>query len=166
MPRIPLEGNLDLTYRCNNNCRHCWVRISPHAPEKKDELSLEEIEQLAADARKMGCQNWNISGGEPMLRPDFPEIFDYLTHKAVFYRLNTNGTLITPEIARLLRRQGSKMVALYGATAGVHDHITRTPGSFEAAMQGFAYLKEAGAAFTVQLIPMQDNYHQLRTWWS
>lgn len=160
MPRIPLEGNLDLTYRCNNNCRHCWVRISPHAPEKKDELSLEEIEQLAADARKMGCQNWNISGGEPMLRPDFPEIFDYLTHKAVFYRLNTNGTLITPEIARLLRRQGSKMVALYGATAGVHDHITRTPGSFEAAMQGFAYLKEAGAAFTVQLIPMQDNYHQ------
>jgi len=108
----------------------------------------------------MGCQKWKISGGEPMLRPDFPEIFDFLTQKALFYSLNTNGTLITPAIARLLRRRGGKMVALYGATAGVHDHITRTPGSFEAAMQGFAYLKEAGADFTVQLVPMRDNYHQ------
>jgi MoaA/NifB/PqqE/SkfB family radical SAM enzyme len=43
-----------------------------------------------------------------MLRPDFPEIFDYLTRKAVSYSINTNGTLITPEIARLLDPQGDK----------------------------------------------------------
>ena len=54
------------------------------------------------------------------------------------------------------------MVALYGATAAVHDHITRTPGSFEAVMQGFAYLKEAGVGFIVQIIPMKDNYGQLK----
>ncbi|MGA2160130.1 MAG: radical SAM protein [Dehalococcoidia bacterium] len=160
LPRIPVEGNLDLTYRCNNNCRHCWIRISSRAPEKKDELSFEEIKRIAGEARKMGCQKWKISGGEPMLRPDFPEIFDFLTQKALSYSLNTNGTLITPEIARLLTRKGNKMVALYGATAAVHDKVTRTPGSFETAMQGFAYLKEAGAAFTVQLVPMRDNYHQ------
>lgn len=63
-------------------------------------------------------------------------------------------------MAQLMRRKGGKMVALYGATAEVHDHITRTPGSFERTMRGFAYLKEAGAGFTVQLIPMRDNYHQ------
>ncbi|MGP8052018.1 MAG: radical SAM protein [Desulfobaccales bacterium] len=160
LPRLPLEGNLDLTYRCNNNCRHCWLRIAPRAREQKQELSFEEIKRLVDDARKMGCQKWNISGGEPMLRPDFAEIFDFLTGKAVSYGLNTNGTLITPEIARLLRRKGSKMVALYGATAEVHDKVTRTPGSFEATMQGFAYLKEAGAGFIVQLIPMQANYQQ------
>lgn len=160
LPRLPLEGSLDLTYRCNNNCRHCWIRIPPQARQQKQELSFEEIKNLVDDARKMGCRKWKISGGEPMLRPDFPEIFDYLTQKAAFYTLNTNGTLITPEIACLLRRRGSKMVALYGATAGVHDHITRTPGSFAATMRGFAYLKEAGAASTVQLIPMRDNYHQ------
>ena len=159
-PRLPLEGNLDLTYRCNNNCRHCWLRIPVRAPEKKDELSFEEIKQIAGEARKMGCQKWSISGGEPMLRPDFAEIFSFLTAKAVSYGLNTNGTLITREIARLLKRKGGKMVALYGATAGVHDHITRHPGSFQATMQGFAYLKEAGAGFAVQLIPMRDNCHQ------
>lgn len=95
-----------------------------------------------------------------MLRPDFTEIFDVITRKSVTYTLNTNGTFITPEIANLLRRKGSKMVALYGATAEVHDYITRNPGSFEATMQGFAYLKEAIAGFIVQLIPMRQNFHQ------
>ncbi len=108
----------------------------------------------------MGCRQWNISGGEPMLRPDFVEIFDYLTARAVTYGLNTNGTLITPEIARKLKRKGDKMVALYGATAAVYDHVTRHPGGFKMAMRGMAYLKEAGARFTVQLIPMRDNWHE------
>jgi MoaA/NifB/PqqE/SkfB family radical SAM enzyme len=101
-----------------------------------------------------------LSGGEPMLRPDFPEIFDYLTRKAVSYSINTNGTLITPEIARLLTRKGTKMIALYGATAEVYDHVTRNPGGFEKMMSGFEYLKKEGAGFIVQLIPMRANYHQ------
>jgi len=160
IPRLPLEGYFDLTYRCNNNCRHCWLRIPQNSPERESELTVEEIKNLVDDTRKMGCRNWSISGGEPMLRPDFTEIFDYVTRKSISYSLNTNGTLITPKIARLMRRKGSKMVALCGSNAEVHDHITRNPGSFEATMQGFSNLKEAGANFTIQLIPMRDNYHQ------
>ena len=160
VPRLPLDGNIDLTYRCNNNCRHCWLRIPPNSQEKQKELTLDEIKALVDEARSMGCRRWSISGGEPMLRPDFAEIFDYITSKSISYSINTNGTLITPKIAQLMKRKGSKMVVLYGATAEVHDHITRNPGSFEAAMQGFNYLKEAGAGFTVQLIPMRDNYFQ------
>jgi len=160
MPRLPLQGSIDLTYRCNNNCRHCWLRIPPGAPEKQDELSFDEIRDIVDQARAMGCREWSISGGEPMLRPDFAEIFDYVTRKATRYSLNTNGTLITPQIAQLMRREGRKMVAVYGATAEVHDTVTRTPGSFERTMRGFAYLKGAGADFEVQLIPMRDNYHQ------
>ena len=161
LPRLPLIGNLDLTYRCNFDCRHCWVRISPGASERLAELNFAEFRAIVDQARSQGCREWSISGGEPMLRPDFAEIFDYITRKAGGYTLNTNGSLVTPPIAQLMRRPGSKMVALYGATAEVFDHITRTPDSFEKAMQGFAYLREAGATFTVQLIPMRDNYHQL-----
>jgi len=159
---LPLRGNLDLTYRCNNNCRHCWLRIPPDSEESKIELSFEEIKIIVDEAKKMGCRKWAISGGEPMLRPDFTEIFDYLATNSNSYSINTNGTLITPKIAQLLKRKGAKMVALYGATAEVHDHITRNPGSFEATMAGFAYLKEAGAGFGVELIPMKDNYHQFK----
>jgi MoaA/NifB/PqqE/SkfB family radical SAM enzyme len=121
---------------------------------------LDEILDLVDEARTMGCREWNLSGGEPMLRSDFPEILDYVTRRSARYSLNTNGTLITPRIAQLMRRKGNKMVALYGATAEIHDHITRHPRSFEATMRGMAYLREAGAGFTVQLVPLRDNYHQ------
>jgi len=160
LPRLPLQGSIDFTYRCNNNCRHCWVRLPATANEREQELSFDDIRRIADEAQSMGCREWAISGGEPMLRPDFPELLDYLTLRARSYTINTNGTLITPSIAQRLKRKGSKMVALYGATAEVHDHVTRTPGSFDAVMRGFRYLQEAGAGFTVQLIPMRDNYHQ------
>ena len=160
LPRLPLEGSLDLTYRCNNTCLHCWLWKPPHAAEQQDELTFDEIRRIADQARALGTQRWQISGGEPMLRPDFPEIFDYLTCRARSYSLNTNGTLITPQIAQLLRLKGSKMIALYGATAEVYDAVTGNPGGFEALMRGLAYLREAGAGFTVQLIPMRSNWHQ------
>lgn len=160
MPRLPLEGSIDLTYRCNNTCRHCWLWLAEKAPEQTDELTFDEWREVIDQARALGTQRWAISGGEPMLRPDFADIFEHATSKAVGYSLNTNGTLITPAIARLLRRKGSKMVAVYGATAEVYDHVTRNPGGFEALLQGLAYLKEADAGFIVQLIPMRDNWHQ------
>lgn len=162
IPRLPHEAEIDLTYRCNNNCLHCWLRLPVGAKEAKQELTLEGIKDIVGQAKEMGCRSWSISGGEPMLRPDFAEIFDYITRNTAFYSLNTNGALITPKIAKLMKRKGFKMVALYGATAKVHDHITQNTGSFIATMQGFAYLKEARARFTVQIIPLKDNYHQFQ----
>jgi MoaA/NifB/PqqE/SkfB family radical SAM enzyme len=160
MPRLPLEGHFDLTYRCNNTCRHCWLWLAPNAPAQADELSFDEIRRIADQARALGTRRWSISGGEPMLRDDFPAIFDYLTRQATTYSLNTNGTLITPQIAQLLKRKGTKMIALYGATAEVYDAVTRHPGGFDAAIRGMNYLREAGAGFIVQLIPMRANWHQ------
>jgi MoaA/NifB/PqqE/SkfB family radical SAM enzyme len=160
MPRLPLEGHIDLTYRCNNSCRHCWLRIPADSPEIKDEMSFDDIRRIVDEARSMGCRKWAISGGEPMLRPDFADIFDYVTNKTVGYTLNTNGTLITPEIARLLTRRGTKMIALYGADSKVYEDVTGNPHGFEQVIRGFSYLREAGAGFIVQLIPMAANWHQ------
>ena len=162
IPRLPLEGEIDLTYRCNCHCRHCWLRLPPDDPAEKQELSSDEILRIVAEARAMGCRRWSLSGGEPMLRPDFAEIFDRLTRRSLPYTLNTNGTLITPHLARLLTRKGTKLVALYGATENTHDRVTRTPGSFAATMRGIAYLREAGAGFIVQIIPLRDNHHEFQ----
>ena len=71
IPRLPLEGGLDLTYRCNLNCRHCWLRLPENAGEKSNELGFSEIRRLADEARELGCRRWSISGGEPMLAPRF-----------------------------------------------------------------------------------------------
>ncbi len=157
LPRAPLLGTFDLTYRCPNDCRHCWLRLAPGAEEAAAELSTDEVRRIVDEARALGCREWAVSGGEPMLRPDFAEIFDHMTARAAWYTLNTNGTLITPPIARMLRRRGTTLVALYGATAAVHDAVTRRPGSFKALGRGVAYLREAGAAFTVQIVPLRTN---------
>ncbi len=161
LPKIPLLGDIDLTYRCNNYCRHCWLWEAANSPLEKDELTFEEIRNIVDAARALGCQDWAISGGEPMIRPDFLDIYSYLSrHSRRYCSVNTNGTLITPYIARNISEKDVIMVALYGADANVYDHITRNPGGFEQAMRGMHYLKEAGVKFLVQLIPMKDNWHQ------
>ncbi|TFG75058.1 MAG: radical SAM protein, partial [Chrysiogenales bacterium] len=159
-PRLPLEGNIDITYRCNNNCRHCWINVADTEEERGKELTTEEWLDIIDQARALGTREWAISGGEPLLREDFELLFDYIGKRAVYHSLNTNGTLITPSMAKWLKKSGNIMVSLYGASAAVHDHITRNPGSFDAAMRGLAYLKEAGARFMIQLVPMKDNFHQ------
>lgn len=160
--RLPLRGEIDLTYRCTNTCRHCWIYAEDAVAVQEQELSTAAIREIVDQARAMGCREWAISGGEPLLRADFEELFAYITGKALRYTLNTNGSLITPALARLFqqRRHGAVMIALYGATAEIHDYITCTPGSFENTLRGFAYMREAGAAFITQIVPMRDNYHQ------
>ncbi len=97
-----------------------------------------------------------------MLREDFSEIFGYLACNADSCSINTNGTLITPKVARLLKYPGTKLVSLYGANARVHDYITRNPGSFDLMISGLRYLKEAGVDFIVNIIPLKSNYHQFK----
>jgi MoaA/NifB/PqqE/SkfB family radical SAM enzyme len=161
VPGLLTDGKLDLTYRCNNSCRHCWIKSSSCCDRKSVEMSFDEVISVLDEGRKLGCSRWALSGGEPMIREDFSEIFEHLTQLPSSYSLNTNGTLITPKIARLMTKKGTKMVSLYGATAATHDYITRTPGSFEAAIHGMKYLNEAGAGFIVQIVPMKANYHEL-----
>ncbi|MCF7811942.1 radical SAM protein [bacterium] len=160
LPRLPLSGSLDLTWRCNNNCRHCWVNIPENGASQADELSFDEIVAILKEAKFLGCRNISLSGGEPMLREDFEEIFAFVINNFASYTLNTNATLITPSIAQLMRKPGSKLISIYGADANVHDRITRRRGSYDKMMQGITYLKEAGAKFAIQIVPMRDNLHQ------
>jgi radical SAM protein with 4Fe4S-binding SPASM domain len=157
--RLPLQGSIDLTYRCNNNCRHCWVAEPDTRALCDRELSTDEWFDIIDQARALGTREWMISGGEPLLRPDFSEIVAYLKKKSTFLSVFSNGTLITPSITRLLR--GSDLqISLYGATSEVFDHITRRPSSFERTMAGIACLREHGIEFTIRAFPMKDNFHQ------
>ncbi|WP_267313697.1 radical SAM protein [Desulfosediminicola flagellatus] len=129
------------------------------AVEKYDELSTEEIIAVIDKGRMEGCRHWALSGGEPMLRNDFADILQYILDYNYTYSVNTNGTLITSQIADLLKAKGAKMVSMYGPDAHIHDQITQNPGSFDQFIRGCRYLKEAGANFIVQLVPMQSNKH-------
>lgn len=78
-PRLPLKASIDLTYRCNNRCRHCWVWTADDSAERARELTTDDWRAVVHQARALGTREWSISGGEPLLRHDFAELFEYVT---------------------------------------------------------------------------------------
>jgi MoaA/NifB/PqqE/SkfB family radical SAM enzyme len=159
-PGIPLDFHISLTFRCNNDCLHCGLRSSPDDLCRMRELTFSEIRRIVDEIRCIGSCNWSISGGESMLRPDFSEIFEYISSHSSACSLSANATLITQEIADLMARKGNHIVTMYGATPETYKKVTRNPDGFEQFMQGVRYLQESGAGFIVQLIPTKDNWHE------
>lgn len=159
-PRALLGVSFDLTYRYNHKCLHCWLWRPANDSSCAREMTVAEFHDCVDQARALGARDWTVSGGEPLLRPDFYEIIDAMTRRARTFIVKTNGTLVTPRIARLLSRMGETWISLYGATAEVYERITRTPGSFEQMQRGISLLKEAGANVVIQAFPMRENWHQ------
>ena len=98
--RIPINATIDVTHRCNNRCVHCYCSL-PVNDEKaiSEELSTEEIEKLFDELRDMGCLWLLITGGEPLLRPDFRDIYLSAKRHGFIITVFTNGTLIDEGIA-------------------------------------------------------------------
>src|SRR3990167_1268938 len=91
--RIPLHGTIELTFRCNLNCVHCYCpTLGPQDIER--ELNYQEICRIIDDMLAEGCLWWTISGGEPLIREDFQDIYIYARKKGLLITLFTNGTLI------------------------------------------------------------------------
>jgi len=160
---LPLFGIISLTYRCNNQCPHCWTRLRPEdVPEKDWELSLDEIQERMKETILQEGSEMIIWGGEPMLRPDFGEILNFFSKPGLPCHVITNGTLITAEIAKMFKDiKGSIRVTIFGSTAEMHDGITCIPGSFESAIHGINYLKEAGMNVLLRIVPLKENLTQL-----
>jgi radical SAM protein with 4Fe4S-binding SPASM domain len=116
------------------------------------------IDQIAAFARPI----FVLSGGEPLFRPD---IFDIACHAAgagLIVALATNGTLITPEVARKIKASGIQRVSISfdGADAPTHN-IFRGPGAFESSVVGMRYLAEVGVPYQINTTVARHNAHQM-----
>lgn len=98
-----------------------------------------------------------------MVRPDVFEIARYGTDKGLRMLLATNGTLLTPEIARQIVGAGIQRVSVSidGAVAETHDSFRRIPGAFDAAWRGVEYLKEAGIPFQINTTVAKHNIDQI-----
>ena len=103
----PLLTHLDveLTERCNNNCIHCYInRSADDVNAKEKELNTEEIKRILREAAALGCLSVRFSGGEPLLREDFCELYVFARKLGLKVILFTNATLITPHIAELFNK--------------------------------------------------------------
>jgi len=127
--RIPLSAEIELTERCNNNCVHCYINLAANDEEaRKRELSFREIRDIVDETVEMGCLWWLITGGEPLLREDFADIYLYLKKKGLLTSVFTNATLITPELVSLFKKYPPREleITVYGVTQKTYESVPFT----------------------------------------
>ena len=163
--RLPTKGSLELTHRCNLNCAHCYLRLPLDDKQARHkELSCAELCALLDDAAQAGCMWLLITGGEPLARHDFTQIYTYAKKRGILITLFTNGTLITDKLADYLREYTPYLVeiTLYGMTSGTHERVTRVPGSFQRSLSAIHRLLERDVPLSLKTMAMTINRHELR----
>ncbi len=133
----------NMTKACNLRCVHCYAHAT--AGPAPDELSTAEGKALIDDLAGFDSPVILFSGGEPLVRPDLPELARYATQKGMRAVISTNGTLITRDKAKELKDIGLSYVGVsLDGLAEVHDAFRKVEGSFEAALNGVRNCMEAG----------------------
>ena len=151
---IPLSGTFELTSRCNLDCRMCYIhRRENDAEAMKSELPAKEWLKIAEEAVGHGMLFVLLTGGEPLLRPDFPEIYVGCRKLGLMVSVNTNGTLIDEKIADLFAAYPPIRVniTLYGSSPATYEKLCGHPAAFDRVMNGIRLLEE-------RKIPMKLNH--------
>jgi radical SAM protein with 4Fe4S-binding SPASM domain len=151
---IPLKVQLDLTYRCNERCIHCYL---DH--EDRGEMTTAEIRDLLDQLAEAGVFFLTLSGGEIFMRKDFFEILEHARKLQFSVKLKTNAVMIRAAKAKRIAELAveSVQISLYSHKPEVHDEITKLPGSFKRTMEGARLLKEAGVKVGFANVLMQHN---------
>ncbi|MGA7440846.1 MAG: radical SAM protein [Candidatus Sulfotelmatobacter sp.] len=159
---VPFSVQLDLTYRCNEQCVHCYLDHRDHG-----EMTTAEIKHLLREMAEAGVFILTLSGGEIFLRKDFFEILECARALTFCIKLKTNAVLIREAQAARLRDLGveSIQVSIYSHRPEVHDAITKVPGSLRRSINAIRFLKSQGLKVVMANVLMTENiddYHGVR----
>ena len=140
----------EITRRCNLNCVHCRSSSTLEVKEHPD-FPLTEAKRVLDDISSFAQPVVVLSGGEPLLRKDVFDIATYGTEKGLRMCLATNGTLVTEEICRNIKKSGIRMVSLSldGASAAVHDDFRNQQGAFDGTIKAAGLFKKHGIEFLI-----------------
>jgi MoaA/NifB/PqqE/SkfB family radical SAM enzyme len=150
-------AELDITYQCNCRCEMCQRWNDP----RRNELSLEEYEQLAGDLKALGSHQISISGGEPLIRKDVFKIIESFSRRGMSVNLCTNGLLVN-QYADQIYNSGATCVtiSLDGASATSHDKIRGIPGSYQKIEEGIhRLLRSPGSSRPILRVRMTVSNH-------
>src|SRR5215472_12053383 len=157
---IPLGVQLDLTYRCNERCVHCYLDHENHG-----EMTTAEIKHLLDEMADAGVFILTLSGGEILLRKDFFQILEYARLERQFcVKLKTNAIMIREPEAAKIRDIGveSIQISIYSHRPEVHDAITLVPGSLRRSLDAARFLKSQGLRVISANVLMVQNLQDYR----
>jgi radical SAM protein with 4Fe4S-binding SPASM domain len=162
--RVPLEGILETTYRCNLACVHCYVNQPAADREARArELGLERLCRLVDEIVEAGCWHVLLTGGEVLVRSDFEPLYLYCLRQGLRVTVFTNGTEVTERIADLFESYPPHAVeiSLYGATRETYERVTRVPGSFDKCLRGIRLLHARGVKLKLKTMALAWNVHEV-----
>ncbi len=162
---LPEMLTISLTDACNLDCAHCWVEAGPC--ESAAQVSVEDVRQVLRDFVRLGGSGVRLTGGEPLLHPDWLELLGFAAEIGLDkIILQTNGMLFSPADLSALRELGLDnlqiQVSLDGATAESHD-LVRGEGTFRQTLEGLKQLVRYGLGSQLALFmtEMRHNLHEL-----
>lgn len=162
--RLPLSFDLEVTARCNFDCRHCYInRPAGDRQARRAELTLDEIGDIAGQAVELGALWCLVTGGEPLLRRDFADLYVLLKQKGLLVSVFTNASLITEAHVALFQKYPPRdiEVTVYGATPETFERVTRRAGAYAAFRRGLRRLEEAGIQVRLKAMAIRSNAHEL-----
>lgn len=163
--RFPLNATFELTARCNLNCKMCLIRIDHKRMAELGgrERTTEEWITMAQQIQEAGTISLLLTGGEPMLRPDFARIYSEIAKMGFIITLYTNATLITPEILKVLREYPPHRlgITVYGASPETYEKVAKDAKGYHNMVRGIDQLKELPSQLTIRTTIVQENMDDL-----
>jgi radical SAM protein with 4Fe4S-binding SPASM domain len=155
--RSPLIVWFEVTRRCNLTCTHCYINAGH---PRENELTLDEIKGVLDDLKSIGTFSVVLAGGEPYLRPDFPEILEYAAKLDFIIAVVTNGSYLTPEILARVPRDNCRItLSVDGMEA--HNLIRGGLSTFTLMQQKLALMKEMDIPCSISTVISKANIHEL-----
>lgn len=151
---VPLSVHVDLTYRCNERCEHCYLEH-----DNLGEMTTAELRGLFRQLADGGVFFLTLSGGEPLMRRDCFELIEYARALRFNVKLKTNAVLIREKEARRLRALGVEQlqISVYSHRPEVHDAVTKLPGSLKRTLAAIRLLRAHGLKVTMANVLMRRN---------
>jgi radical SAM protein with 4Fe4S-binding SPASM domain len=161
--RVPLSGSIEITFRCNLRCVHCYVPDFSGVGE----MSTDEIRRILDEIADEGCLWLLLTGGEILTRRDFPEIYLHAKRCGFLITLFSNGTLLDRRIADLLAeyRPFGIEFTLYGLSDETYLETTGFPGRFTRVRSAIDLLLERKLPLTLKAVamsPLADEIASMR----
>ena len=163
--------DIELTERCNNACIHCCINRPAHDVNAAErELTTEAWKEILRQAASLGALSVRITGGEPLLRPDFPEIYLFARRMGLRVALLTNGRLITPELGELFARVPPLKkveISVYGMKEESYTAVACDPGAFAEFRRGVDLLLKHKVPFLLKPVlppPNRAEIEAFKAW--
>jgi radical SAM protein with 4Fe4S-binding SPASM domain len=156
---VPLSVHLDLTYRCNERCVHCYLDHDDHG-----EMTTAEVFDLLGQLADAQVFFLTLSGGEVLMRRDFLAIVEKARQLLFNVKVKTNAVMIRESEARRLRELGVEQVqiSVYSHRPEIHDSITKLPGSLDRTVRAIRLLKSHGLKVSISNVVMNSNFADQR----